>query len=303
MSGEGNRFTGGVSANAAPVPEGEPPDLQAPSGAATEDTNFGYQGGPIIASPQVFATFWGASWAEEAHTPERENLIQFLQDFIASDYMNILSQYGVGNGAGACGEWKGYSEQPNLKGSMADADIHNAIQALIDAGTLPEPAAPYSIALMIFLDESIEIRDEQLPVVMCEPEGDNAFGYHSYFTTTAGNQFYYSVIPALDDTCLNNSCKGGGCSLSLAATQEQRRTQVASHEFSEMVTDPEISSWRDPQNGAENGDICNGRSTTITVEGRAWTVQQMYSRVNDENGEPACRGCPGRRGTSVAVLT
>ena len=40
---------------------------------------------------------------------------------------------------------------------------------------------------------------------MCEPAGDNAFGYH-FFTTTAGHEFYYAVIPALTDTCLKESC-------------------------------------------------------------------------------------------------
>lgn len=281
-------FTGGVSANAAPVPEGEAHELAAPSGAAVTDLNFEFQGGPIIASPEVYASFWGSSWSDAAHTPERDNLIQFLQDFLASDYMNILSQYGVGQGAGNCGAWLGYSALPTAEGSMTDTGIHEAIQSLIDAGTLPEPSTPSNMALMIFLDENVEIEDSQLGVVMCEPEGDNAFGYHNYFTTTAGSQFYYSVIPALDDECLQESCPSGSCSLSPNATQEQRRTQVASHEFSEMVTDPEISAWRDAQNGEENGDICNGRSATITVEGRTWTVQQMYSRADDENGMPAC---------------
>jgi hypothetical protein len=282
-------FQGGVSAQAAPSSEGEPSELQAPSGAPTEDVHFGYQGGPIIPSPQVYASFWGASWPEGVHPGERTNLIQFLKDFLASDYMNILSQYGVGNGAGDCGRWMGDCDRTTAQGEMSDADIHTEIQALIDERALPEPSTPSNMALMIFLDDSIEIKDEQLGIVMCEPTGDNAFGYHNSFTTTAGNKFYYSVIPALDDGCLKESCPhDAGCSLQLAASQEQRRTQVASHEFSEMVTDPELNAWLDAENGKENGDICNGRNATITIEGRTWTVQQMYSHADDENGAAAC---------------
>jgi hypothetical protein len=124
---------------------------------------------------------------------------------------------------------------------------------------------------------------------MCEPQQDTAFGYHFFFTTAVGNKFYYGVIPALDDTCLKESCaQDNACSLHLAQSQEQRQTQVASHEFSEMVTDPEITAWRDPNTGAENGDNCNGQNGTITVGGRTWTVQLMYSKTDDQNGQPAC---------------
>jgi hypothetical protein len=126
---------------------------------------------------------------------------------------------------------------------------------------------------------------------MCEPNGDTAFGYHYYFTTTAGNALAYSVIPGLTDACLQNSCPGNdaGCSLHLGETQEQRQTQVASHEFSEMVSDPQLTAWYDPANG-ENGDICNGVSDTITVGPNTWTVQRMYSLYDDiqSNGATIC---------------
>ena len=212
-----------------------------------------------------------------------------MQDFLASDYMNILSQYGVGQGAGRCGTWEGDSVLPGASGELSDTDIHPHIQSMIDAGTLREPGTPSNTALMIFLDESIAINDSGLGVVMCEPHGDSAFGYHYYFTTAAGHRCYYSVVPSLDDACLKQSCaQDSGCSLRLAATQEQRQTQVASHEFSEMVTDPEINAWRDARSGDENGDLCNGQSATLTVGGRAWTVQLMYSPAHAGSGGRAC---------------
>ena len=173
---------------------------------------------------------------------------------------------------------------------MSDGDIHTGIQTMIDRGLVPEPGAPSNMALVIFMDGSLEVNDSGVGVVMCEPQGDNAFGYHYYFTTHAGHRFYYSVVPWLDDLCLRESCPGGDgtCSLKLTQTQLQRQTQVASHEFSEMVTDPEISAWRDPGNGLENGDVCNGRSGAIAVAGRSWNVQQMYSRLADVEGAAAC---------------
>lgn len=73
----------------------------------------------------------------------------------------------------------------------------------------------------------------------------------------------------------------GSCSLHLAETQEQRQTQVTSHEFAEITTDPELNAWFG-SNG-ENGDICNGETDTITVGANTWTVQRTYSKTDDIN--------------------
>jgi hypothetical protein len=78
--------------------------------------------------------------------------------------------------------------------------------------------------------------DEQI----CEANGN--FGYHSHCQTTAGNPCYYGLIPGLTDACLNSVCGGSpGCSLQLTQTREVRQTQVTSHEFSEMITTPNVA--------------------------------------------------------------
>jgi hypothetical protein len=267
-------------------------DLLTAAAAGGAHPNFGYQGGPVVKMPTVYTSFWGAAWQNDpTHLQRQSDLNQFVQDLLASEYMNILSQYGAGQGAGNAGTFMGSSNLPSVSGQLTDGDIQARAQSLVDSGTVAEPGQPSNMALIIFMDESIEINDANVGVVLCEPQGDNAFGYHNFFTTTAANQFYYSVIPALDDGCLKNSCPDdNACSLHLALTQEQRQTQVASHEFSEMVTDPEINAWRDASNGAENGDICNGETDTITVGSNTWTVQRMYSYTDDINsgGAQAC---------------
>lgn len=101
---------------------------------------------------------------------------------------------------------------------------------------------------------------------------------------------YYAIIPGLTDACLKQSCKSDtGCSLHLAETQEQRQTQVTSHEFGEMVTDPQLNAWWAPGAG-EEGDICNGESDSITVGTNTWTVQKSYSKTDDvaTNGATFC---------------
>jgi hypothetical protein len=257
---------------------------QKPKGkkAAGKFPNFTYHGGPVIKSPEVHTSFWGALWVEAAHQARAQRLNQFHRDLLASKFMNVLSQYGVGKGAGQAGTFVGGSFISNVSSTLTDPIIRATIQSAINQGGLPEPGSPSNVALIIYLDENIGINDPTDQLVLCEPKNDNAFGYHDFFTTSAGHKFYYAVIPGLSDACLTESCPGNdaGCSLHLAETQEQRQTQVASHEFAEMTTDPELNAWVDPKAG-ENGDICNGESATITVGANTWTVQRTYSKTDD----------------------
>jgi hypothetical protein len=267
-------------------------DLQTVRSVSAAHPNFSYHGGPVIKRAQVHTSFWGAAWSTDpSKRQSADRLNQFMKDFLASKYMNILSQYGAGKGAGNAGVFVSASFVDNVANELADADIQSVIQSCINKGVLSEPTNPSNVALMIFLDDPIAVSDTALGIAMCEPNGDTAFGYHNHFTTAAGNPFYYSVMPGLTDACLTETCASdAGCSLHLAKTQEQRRTQVTSHEFSEMVTDPELNAWFDASTGSENGDICNGESATITVGPNTWTVQRMYSKTDDvaTNGAITC---------------
>ena len=289
-----------------------PSDLQMVAPTAGAHSGFVYHGGPVIGCAQVYATFWGDQWlTDPASTVRAGRLAQYMKDLLASQYMNILSQYGCGNGAGGAGLFFRSGFVGGVPAQIDETAIHTTLQNLINSGTIPEPndtAVKRSTpAVMIFLADNIAVDSVNLGAVMCEPSGDSAFGYHYFFVTTAGHHMYYAVIPGLTDACLQNSCPSDQtCSLHLAETQEQRQTQVASHEFSEMVTDPELSAWYEP--GNEIGDICNGESATITVGANTWTVQREYSKFDDINSngasycvvapaepDPGTRWRPGRR--------
>ncbi|HEV2719340.1 MAG TPA: hypothetical protein VG323_04915 [Thermoanaerobaculia bacterium] len=265
---------GGVS------PKPRPDTEAAPVGGAQAHPGFGYHGGQIIRSPRIVISFWG-DWSDASHQSRAQRLTQFMQDLLASKYMNILSQYGVGKGAGAAGAVVKSAFISGVTDPLSENDIHATIQSAIGGGMLAEPG-PDDV-LIIYLAEGIGVSDAGLGVTLCEKTNDNAFGYHHFLTTKAGNRYAYSIIPALDDGCLRNSCSSdAGCSLHLAETQEQRQTQVTSHEFSEMTTNPFGDGWFDDNGGDENGDICNGLASTITVHGRHWNVQRMYSKHDDD---------------------
>jgi hypothetical protein len=257
-----------------------PVSLSATAAAGQHAPDFKYNGGAVLRCPQVYAAFWVPTWSDAAHVARAKRLCQFLTDLLASKYMNVLSQYGVGAGAGAAGTFVKSTFVSSVPAQLTGTLIHQTIQDAINVHVLPEPPQSQSnVCLMIFLDETIAVQDTG--ITMCEPSGDNAFGYHFDFVTSAGNEFYFAVIPALSDACLNATCGSGGCSLQLSQPQEQRITQVASHEFMEMATDPKFTTgWYGPASD-ENGDICNGQTASITVGPNAWAVQRQYSKADD----------------------
>jgi acylphosphatase len=276
-----SRKIGGVGAAKAPS------GVTAPVAPAHGDLIF--NGGPIVANPIVYPTFWGSNWPDAVHQTQALRLVTFLKDLISSDWMNVLTQYGVGSGNGG-GQVLGPSYVQTVPATLTDAQIHQTIQAAINSGTIPEPPPNNaSTVIVIFLDETTAVNDSGLGIVMCEPNGDNAFGYHYDFTTARGNLCYYAVIPALDDACIKHTCPGG-CSLNLSESQEQRRTQVTSHEFAEMLTDPKFPSGWFGSTSDEVGDICNGETATITVGPNTWNVQRIYSKADDikTNGTSYC---------------
>jgi hypothetical protein len=273
--------------------------LGGPPIASGGSLGFTNHGGPVIACPQIYAGFWGQNWYYDAGWQAlAAQITQFLTDLPRSNYMNVLAQYGAGGGAGLAGSFfQGHTLA--ITGELNDQDVQNWIQILIDFKALPEPPAAGSAAqvMMIFLDETIGVNAPTLDggISLCFPDAANPytpadFGYHNFFTTQAGHPMYYGVIACCSDSCLQESCPDDNyCSLHLSQTQLQRMTQVASHEFSEILTDPQLNAWYAPYVG-EIGDICNGEAGTITVSGRTWTVQKEYSLATDiaTNGQEVC---------------
>jgi hypothetical protein len=293
----------------------------APAGGAGAFPDFTYNGGPVINTPRVYALFVG-DWSSTANQARANRLSQFLIDLLSSNYMNILSQYGCGT----AGTLYNSVFIANTNNNLSATDIHQLVQTAIDKGTIPEPRHVSHKKILyreqvyvLYLDDTTAVNDTLAGAVMCEANSDTAFGYHDFFTTSAGNTCYFAVVPGLADACLKNSCSNddAGCTLRLAQTQEQRQTQVTSHELAEMISDPLVGSneaWTRPGSPHENGDICKGESGTITVGPNTWTVQLMYSKTDDTNSNgakhclpsaaspiPRISGGPGGRAANEAA--
>ena len=212
-----------------------------------------WENGPIVYCPIVYTSFWGASWTA-ANAALSSQLNQFMQDLVnATPWMNILTQYGV-SGYGAHGQASYLEFVPT---TLTVSSYEAIFQSCINAGLLPEPANVNNNAIvpvtMVFLDSSVGINGggRQLNV----PGAPDA-GYHDSFTTATGNPFIYAFSEFTD---------------------LQSITTIMSHEFAEMITDPLYNAWTPDHAGHEIGDYCAWEETTISVSGRTWTVQEIWS--------------------------
>lgn len=262
-------------------------DISSGSSGQVHDA-FTNQGGTIVKSPQIYNVFIG-DWSGITSKLRATNLDTFIQDLLTSDWMNVLAEY---NDSLAGSKFMGSIFLPSPSDTLLGSDVQKLLISAIKSKQLAEPIGNSSV-YMVFLADGTSITDAALGVAMCQKNSDTAFGYHSMFTSAKSNTGYFSVIPSLNDACLTYTCLGGaGCSLSLSSNQEQRQTQVASHELAETLTNPSGKAWYDNKSGDEIGDICNGNSTTIKVGVNSWVVQKMYSKKEDlaTGGKTYCVG-------------
>ena len=219
-----------------------------------------YSGGPIVRCPLIHTSFWGPAWGDGPHTNLSNQLNQFNQDFVASNAMNVIHQYGITGGV-----FEGATYLSWVPSVLDPGSIQSIIQSCINANAIPEPGNPATDStipiLIVYLDENTIIdgggRSVNFP-------GAVDYGYHDSFNTTAGHPLIYAFTGYFD---VNFT------------------TVVSSHEFCEMVTDPLYNAWTPDGGFNEIGDYCEGTSDTISVSGRTWTIQKVWSDVDN-----SCRG-------------
>jgi hypothetical protein len=221
----------------------------------------------------VYTSFWGPTWTQDAtRAAYAGRLSLFFQDLLNSNYMNVLTQYGVLVGKGT-GAFVRSVFPSNLASSITDAEARGIIQDCINAGALPDPGNPTNNVLITFLDDKTSINDPDPSSgrhITTKP--NEVDGYHDHFVTSAGGHFYYAFLSFSSD--------------------ESLLTQVASHEFAEAVTDPEYNAWTTGSGQNEIGDSCENNDDTITVGSDSWTVQKVYSNAD--------HGCVGQAANPLA---
>ncbi len=279
-----------------------------------EHKNFKYHDGPVLVTATIYALFLGKNWRDDGNHVDRMNLLkQFLIDLPGSGFMNVLSQYGCGFGAGNAGCFMQATVDTPDDGrplfELTDGDLRKKLQSLIDGGAIAQPGTPPNVVAFVFLADNVHINDANDPTLPTDHvtclSTSAAFGYHDSMTTTNGDLLAYAVVSSANDECVRIVCDRdpASCPLSRQLPQLDRQTLVTSHEFAEMLTNPKrLRGWFDDQDGPDPGDevadICQRdpgdpvAAGQITVS-RTWAVQKIYSATDAAaQRDPAVTSAP-----------
>ncbi len=256
----------------------------------------------MVSNVQVVPVLWGTA-CERAES--QRNISQFYSDATISNWYDMLSEYasvgGTNQSIGRGTSDAAITITPSLCASttanckVTDAQLQAEISSQIQAGNLPSPqldsTGNTNTAYMMYFPPNIHLSGPDGAGNSCVNGGFCA--YHNTGTFGIAN----TPLPygAVMDTFT------GACSLGCGsdATALENATSVSSHELAELVTDTDIgldtqnayafpAAWGDNNNQCgEIADICDtgDPGSTITVQGRSWTVQQLWS-----NGLAACLG-------------
>ena len=224
--------------------------------AAPPGAQLTYRGGPLLTAVEVFTVFWGAWWQGSDGASLAAELNGFFDYVLTSDLIDQLGEYSVSGQTIGHGSRVGTTTtvEPALGTSISDAQIQQALQQLIGAGTLPGPTANSLYFLYLPPNVTVTQGGSRSCQAFC--------GYHN----ATGADVYYAVMPY--PGCAG--CAGGLALLDALTT-------TSSHELCEAITDPVPGEgWYDDTYG-EIGDICAWQTRQLG----SYTVQLEWS--NEQN--------------------
>jgi hypothetical protein len=220
-------------------------------------------GGGVQHSPHIYAIFWGKNWTIAPGTEAKAMLLKLFEGLSNSAYEGILTQYF--DSTGRVGKTVGLTTYTDTSvtapTSVTEATAKAEVTSAIETNkwtaeknnqfmVLPAPGSTYG-----------------------EPERKFC-GYHGQIGTGA----IFGLVPYQGDKPFSeNSCSSGD--LEKSAIHITSRT--ASHEFTEMVTDPEPMTWN-AVGGPEIADLCE-EEKDVELPSGAWAANIWDDTANAVN--------------------
>ncbi len=303
------------------APTGAPVMPAAPAGV-----NMTYRNGPVMLQTHTIPIFWEPPTLQDgspiAPAAGYNILLQrFLTDIGGHGLYNNQTQYyqvvssttqHIVNSSGFLTAIVDTTPYPASTGDCAanavvncitDAQLQTEIAKVITAQALP---TDYSTAYFVFTDP---MEASCASSTQCfNPENYNSFAYCAYhgMFTIGGQPVMYANMPYVDSELISSIL----CAAGLNATGNpdvDDETSPLSHEFIEMVTDPnaDASGWYDDQYG-EIGDICVGDAWSVKWAAHDYIVQSEYSNavadcVPGGNNQLSLNSTSGAPGSGVTV--
>ena len=232
----------------------KPPSGKPARGHGSGTPNLIDHRGPVLSAPHVYAIYWGSFSPSDLQA----GLADFFGSFGGTSYSNILTQYlhfapkptssylELGTDA--------TSSPPSHGPSVAT--IANEACKFIGGGT-PDSKGVYFVITSNF------------------PKGANFCAWHSLGTCN-GASIPVVYLPNLTGV---SGCAIGGVGNGYSVGT-QSMANVAAHELSEVITDPQLNAWYD-SGGQEVGDKCawQFQSAVRLSNGIAWQLQEEWSNA------------------------
>ena len=266
------------------------PSISRTATPTCKSPKLSYFDGPIVSNVQVVPVMWGSN----VNAQTIANISQFYADATVSTWYDFLDEYAVAGVVGGTNQSIGRGTStaataitPSICAgtshcNMTDAQLQTELSSQISAGKLPVPqldaTGNTNTAYMVHFPPNVTLNLDGASscVQFCAYHNTSLFGSNN--------------IPLLYGAIMDTF--SGGCSDGCGTSTNpfDNESNIASHELSELVTDADIgldtqnnyanpAAWGDNNNGCgEIADICDdGSGATITVSGRSWVVQELWS--------------------------
>jgi hypothetical protein len=234
-------------------------DARPGGGGHKQNTGIFYHGGPIIASTNVAAIYWGTSriynggpTPGQTGTANDNSLIAFFINHEGgSPYFNINTTYFDGAGthvANVVTYAQMWADNSNPGSAPSDAAIQAEVSAGLSSGKLTYDA---STLYAVFTGSGVNLGGGF---------GSQYCAYHGHFSWN-GNDVKYAAQPYNYD--FPSGCTEQGANTPNGDPAADAEVNTLAHELEETTTDPDLNAWYDHR-GQENADKC------------AWTFGTTY---------------------------
>lgn len=198
-----------------------------------------FYGGRVLKEPSFHSVFLGSFWKGPIGQKQVEHLNSFSEALPKSKYANIWKEYGAGSGDFISST---VSSIAGNKRTFTESSIIEAIEKVrrTEGKVASEGSEP---VYTVFLPPGAKLM---------APDGSSSFdglgGYHGSYDDKKGKRIYYAGI----------AYSLGANGIDFNRTPQDNISIVASHEWSEIVTDPDVNNgklgWYNEKFG-EVGDI------------------------------------------------
>ncbi len=238
-----------------------------PSGSGTVVV---WKGGPVQHSPHLYLIFWGANWTGSADVASYNQILSMYSHLSLSSYQNILLGYSDPSGPVSVSvkvtPWVDTSVPApsmvtdtidpafgstnvgpgnEITGEVARAVAANGWSRTADAQfiVLPAPGTSYAPSFA----QGNPNKQHVVQPLFCGYHGTDQSGSTYAFVPFEGDGVFANACPSLDT--LNNP-----------PSATFATSFVASHEYAEAATDPQLNAWGSTD-GNEIGDECESSAT------------------------------------------